>query len=68
MSQPVSASTPKPAGGPHIPWPISAFSRQMWGFSSRTRIDQVTLEERPNEICTSINVQIRPFLLHKLGK
>jgi len=27
------------------------------------RIDQIMLEERLNEICASINVQIRPFLL-----
>src|SRR5215469_17210447 len=31
------------------------------------RIDQVMLEERLNEICASINVQIRPFLLLNFG-
>jgi hypothetical protein len=31
------------------------------------RIDQVMLDERLNEICASINVQIRPFLLLKFG-
>jgi hypothetical protein len=27
------------------------------------RIDQIMLEERLNEICASINVQIRPYLI-----
>ena len=31
------------------------------------RIDQIMLHERLNEICTSINVQIRPFLLLDFG-
>src|SRR5215472_7273408 len=31
------------------------------------RIDQIMLEERLNEICASINVQIRPFLLLNFG-
>lgn len=31
------------------------------------RIDQIMPEERLNEICASINVQIRPFLLLNFG-
>ena len=31
------------------------------------RIDQIMLEERLNEICASINAQIRPFLLLNFG-
>lgn len=31
------------------------------------RIDQIMLDERLNEICASINVQIRPFLLLDFG-
>src|SRR5580658_3209857 len=31
------------------------------------RIDQIMHEQRLNEICASINVQIRPFLLLKFG-
>ena len=31
------------------------------------RIDQIMLDERLNEICASLNVQIRPFLLLDFG-
>jgi hypothetical protein len=44
------------------------YPRQMYFIGNRKylqpeRIDQVMLEECLNEICASINVQIRPFLL-----
>jgi hypothetical protein len=48
--------------------PTSRKEREKWGTRQNYRkylqpegIDQIMLHERLNEICASINVQIRPF-------
>jgi len=43
--------------------PFSTAQRQR-KYLEPERIDQIMLDERLNEICASINVQIRPFLLN----
>jgi hypothetical protein len=51
-----------------------AIGKQPFATAQRQRIDlepelidQIMLEERLNQICASINVQIRPFLLLNFG-